>query len=78
MAARIGPASRLLLCGQRHGLNAGLLVDRVPGLRDDRDLRPAANDDAVRPWQKSLRQDAAGRLCWELDTASLVKSGPNS
>jgi twitching motility protein PilI len=71
---RIGSANRLLLCGQRHGINAGLLVDRVVGLRDGRELKPVQGDAVARPWQKSVKQDDEGRLCWELDTAALMNS----
>jgi twitching motility protein PilI len=70
----IGPASRLLLCGQRHGLNAGLLVDRVLGLRDSRKMMPIDHDVPAWPWQKSVMQDAEGQRYWELDTAALMKS----
>jgi twitching motility protein PilI len=70
----IGPGNRLLLCGQRHGVNAGLLVDRVVGLRDARELKPVQQDTFGRPWQKSLKQDGEGQLCWELDAAALMKS----
>jgi twitching motility protein PilI len=72
--ARMGPASRLVLCGQRHGLNAGLLVDRVLGLRDARELKSLEPEAPAHAWQKAAKQDNEGRLCWELDTAALVKS----
>ena len=71
---RTGPASRLLLCGQRHGLNAGLLVERVLGLRDSRELKSAEQETAEHAWQKAAKRDDQGRICWELDTAALVKS----
>ncbi|MGZ5091121.1 MAG: chemotaxis protein CheW [Burkholderiales bacterium] len=70
----IGPASRLLLCGRHHGLNAGLLVDRVLGLRDSRELTPIEHDVPAWPWQKSVKQDAEGQCYWELDTVALMKS----
>jgi twitching motility protein PilI len=73
-SVRIGSANRLLLCGQRHGINAGLLVDRVVGLRDGRELKTVQGDAIAQPWQKSVKQDQEGQLCWELDAAALMKS----
>jgi twitching motility protein PilI len=73
-AARIGPASRLVLCGQRHGLNAGLLVDRVLGLRDARELKALETSTVGPLWQKSIKQDVEGRTCWELDAEALMRS----
>lgn len=74
---RSGGASRLLLCGQRFGLNAGLLVDRVLGLRDERELKPVmpAVDGTPAPAsQSALREDAEGRRYRELDIAALMNS----
>ena len=71
---RTGSSSRLLLCGQRHGLNAGLLVERVLGLRDARELKRAEQDTSAPDWQKAAKRDVDGRMCWELDTAALMKS----
>jgi twitching motility protein PilI len=70
----IGPASRLLLCGQRHGLNAALLVDRVLGLRDGRELKEVDEDVPARAWQKSLKHDAEGERYRELDIGALMTS----
>jgi twitching motility protein PilI len=72
--ARLGPASRLLLCGQRHGVNAGLLVDRVVGLRDGRELKEINDGIAAPAWQKAVKMDGEGRRCKELDTSALVHS----
>ena len=71
---RTASANRLLLCGQRHGVNAALLVDQVYGLRDGLKLKEVEAHAPAQPWQKSLKRDEQGRLCWELDTAALVKS----
>jgi twitching motility protein PilI len=73
-AVRVGAASRVLLCGQRHGLNAGLLVDRILGLRDGQALKVAGNGAPAPGWQKSLRDDGEGRQLRELDVAALMKS----
>jgi twitching motility protein PilI len=70
----IGPASRLLLCGHRHGLNAGLLVDRILGLRDGRELKSVDDENPTQPWHKSVKQDAEGQRYRELDTAALMTS----
>jgi twitching motility protein PilI len=71
---RISPANRLLLCSPRYAVNAGLLVDRVVGLRDGRELNTVKEHGPARAWQKSVKQDGEGRLCRELDIAALVKS----
>ena len=71
---RLGGAARLLLCGQKHGLNAGVLVDRVLGLRDARELEPVDREAASPAWHKSSRRDRDGRLYRELDAGALVHS----
>jgi twitching motility protein PilI len=73
-AVRMSSASRLLLCGKHHGLNAGLLVDQVFGLRDGQKLKGVIGQAPVYAWQKALKQDDEGRFCWELDTAALMRS----
>ena len=73
-SARVGPASRLVLCGQRHALNAGLLVDRVLGLRDARQLKTLETSTVGSLWQKSIKQDVQGHTCWELDAEALMRS----
>jgi twitching motility protein PilI len=72
--ARLGPASRLLLCGEPHGVNAGLLVDRVIGLRDGREFKEIDDAMPAPVWQKAVKADGEGRRCKELDTAALVHS----
>jgi twitching motility protein PilI len=72
--ARLGAASRLVLCGQRHGVNAGLLVDRVIGLRDGRELKEIDDGMPAPAWQKAVKTDGDGRRCRELDTSALVHS----
>lgn len=76
-AATPGPASRLVLCGQQHGLRAGLLVDRVLGLRDAKHLKQADAADAsgaAPQWEKARHVDAGGGRYRVLDVAALVKS----
>src|SRR3954466_7438295 len=54
---RLGPDSRLLLCASRLGLNAALLVDRILGLRDDREFTATTRDDMSQDvWQKCSKR----------------------
>ncbi len=57
--------SRLVLAGPRFGINSALLVSRMLGLRNARDLQPAADDpdpqgEAVASWSgRAWRESAA-------------------
>lgn len=64
-AASGAVTNRLLLTAERYGINAGLLVDRVFGLRDTRSWQ----QDAV---QADQYYDAQGMVWRKLDVASLL------
>jgi twitching motility protein PilI len=69
------PTNRLMLCGQRHGLNAGLLIQRVLGLRDPGELKSAAGEAAAqKPWIDAVLEDAAGQRYQQLNVPALVAS----
>ncbi len=81
-AAR-GADSRLVLAGPRFGINAALLVNRMLGLRNARDLNPVADDagSAVaaswsgRAWREGAAKDAAAARVWrELKFEHLIES----
>jgi twitching motility protein PilI len=68
------PRNRLLLVGQRHGMNAALLVDMVLGLRDVTDFTLCTTDAQSRPWVKAMYEDR-NRAGWqELDVPGLLRA----
>lgn len=60
-------ANRVLLVAERHAFNAGLLVDRVLGLRNARAWTQSEADGQVR------YQDEQGNFWHRLDVAGLLK-----
>ena len=66
-----GDLSRLLLIGDRHRVNCGLLVDRVHGLYRKEDLTQTSG---TRPsaWSIGVVKDAQGRTWQQLDVRELV------
>jgi twitching motility protein PilI len=69
-----GPRSRLLLVGQRHAMNAALLVDAVVGLRDVGDLTARPAGAAARDWIKAVYADRNGTHWQELDVPALLQA----
>jgi len=67
-------AARLLLVGQRHGVNAGLVFRRVAGLRNERDLKSTGRESAAPAWQGSDYQDGEGRQYRELNVGELMRT----
>lgn len=65
--------SALLLCGQRHGLNAGLLVRRVVGLRNAQDFSAVAGARPDKPWISGIVADHEGREYREISVVALVR-----
>jgi twitching motility protein PilI len=65
--------SAFLLCGQRHGLNAGLLVRRLVGLRGAQDFTIAQDKTPDRPWISAIQRDHDGREYRELNVARLIR-----
>ena len=75
--------SRLVLAGPRFGINSALLVSRMLGLRNARDLQPVVDDargGAVtiwsgRAWREAAATGAAGARVWrELKFEHLIES----
>jgi twitching motility protein PilI len=68
------PRSRLLLVGQRHGINAGLIVDMVLGLRDVADFVERQTDGQTAPWVQAIYEDS-NRVSWQqLDVPALLRA----
>lgn len=65
--------SAFLLCGQRHGLNVGLLMRRVVGLRTAQEFTPVPDKAAGKPWITALLNDHEGREYREINVAKLVR-----
>ncbi len=67
----LGDQSRLLLIGDKHRVNCGLLVDRVHGLYRKEQLSPA-NGTPRSAWSSSVFDDAQGNAWQQLDVAGLI------
>ncbi|MGH8726569.1 MAG: chemotaxis protein CheW [Burkholderiales bacterium] len=65
-------SSRLLLVGERYGLNCGLLVDRMLGLKKPDQLRLTDNPDPA-PWLAARYLDDEGNLWNELNARELLQ-----
>ena len=64
--------SRVLLVHQRFGVNAGLLVDRLIGLRNLEDMQMQENVEAKSAWLLGRYQDASGQHWNELDLGAVL------
>ncbi|MDQ6619061.1 MAG: chemotaxis protein CheW [Pseudomonadota bacterium] len=65
--------SRLVVFGPRAGdLRAGIVVQRVLGLRNVSELAPIGADDAPRAWFGQRWMDASGSAWQEIDLARLA------
>lgn len=80
LAAYIGhpPATatadrRVLLAHGRFGINAGLLVDRVIGLRHLEDMQIEQGTEPKAAWQLGRYKDAGGQAWGELDLGVLLR-----
>lgn len=72
--ARLSGESRLLLAGNRFGVNAAFVIDRLFGLRNVSEMHLK---DAVKggtPWASNIYWDSSAREWRELDVASLLNS----
>lgn len=67
-----GADARLMLCGRRFGLNAGLLFERIAGLRNAADFRIAAATAAPLDWSGHEYADSTGARYRELRMEALV------
>jgi twitching motility protein PilI len=68
------PRSRLLLVGQRHGMNAALIVDMVLGLRDVADFVERPSDGQATPWVQAIYEDSNGLIWQQLDVPALLRA----
>ena len=65
------PEARLLLVGERFGMNAALLVNRMMGLRNMQQFQ-LCEESKGRSWESARYLDGEGREWRELSMASLV------
>jgi twitching motility protein PilI len=69
-----GGQSRLVLFGPRAGdLNAGIVVQRVLGLRNLAELAPSAGVSGAPAWYAQRWMDADGRTWQEIDLSKLAR-----
>ncbi|HEU4708585.1 MAG TPA: chemotaxis protein CheW [Methylophilaceae bacterium] len=64
--------SRILLVHQRFGVNAGLLVDQLIGLRSINEMQVQKHTKDMQAWQLAQYKDASGQDWVELDLAALL------
>jgi twitching motility protein PilI len=65
--------SAFLLCGQRYGLNVGLLVRKVVGLRNAQDFSPVSKARPDKLWISGIVSDQEGREYREINMAGLLR-----
>jgi twitching motility protein PilI len=65
--------SAFLVCGPRFGLNVGLLVRKVVGLRNADEFKPVAPMNPDKLWISGVVRDHEGREYRELNVASLIR-----
>jgi len=68
----INMQSRILLAGAHFGINAGLLVERLIGLRNPQDMQIQEVVESKPEWQLARYQDASGENWDELDIGRLL------
>ena len=68
------PESRLVLAPERFQVRAGLLVDRMLGLRAVQQMGSAGNDPTGVPWMGAAWRDENGQTWHELDMQGLVNN----
>jgi twitching motility protein PilI len=66
--------SSFLSCGPRYGLNVGLLVHKVVGLRNAEEFNPVAGATPDQPWISGVVRDHEGREYREIHMANLFRS----
>jgi len=71
-AAAVTHDCRILLVHVRFGVNAGLLVDQLIGLRSIEDMQTEKHTADMQAWQKELYKDANGQQWIEIDVAALL------
>lgn len=70
--AAVTHESRILLIHLRHGVNAGLLVDQLIGLRSAEDMQVEKHTTDMQAWQQGLYKDTNGQQWVEIDVAALL------
>ena len=65
--------SAFLVCGPRYGLNVGLLVRKVVGLRNADEFKPVAPMNPDNIWISGVVRDHEGREYREINMASLIR-----
>lgn len=68
----VSSESRVLLAHTRFGINAGLLVDRLIGLRDVQAMQLKRSANSEKPWQLNVYQDDNGQEWQEIDIGLLI------
>lgn len=69
----VRPGAQLVVFNPQLGINAGLMIDRLAGLRDSSQLERLPDDGQARPpFARHAWRDAQGRRWDELDLALLV------
>jgi twitching motility protein PilI len=69
----VRPGAQLVVFNPQLGINAGLMIDRLAGLRDSSQLERLPDDGLPRPpFARHAWRDAQGRRWDELDLALLV------
>lgn len=71
-ATNVSSESRILLVHNRFGINAGLLVDRLIGLRSLEDMQAGDAIKDTPPWHLRRYKDAGGQNWDELDIGVLL------
>jgi len=62
-----------LMCGRRHGINVGLLAQKVVGLRNAQEFSAVTGAAPDKPWISGVVQDHDNRQYLEIDVASLIR-----
>ncbi len=72
VSSTVSSESRILLAHTRFDINAGLLVDRLIGLRDLNTMRLKRSVNSEKPWQLNVYQDDEGQEWQEIDIGLLI------
>ncbi len=62
-----------LMCGRRHGVNVGLLAQKVVGLRNAQEFSAVEGAVPDKPWISSIVQDHDSRQYQEIHVAALLR-----
>ena len=65
--------SAFIACGPRYGLNVGLLVHKVVGLRNAEEFKPVPQTSPDKFWISGLVRDHEGREFREINMATLIR-----